>query len=194
MMSVILDGYTLNPGDNPWTPLEGLGEVRVYDRSTPAEVRERAAEADILLTNKTPLPQDIIQSARRLKFISVLATGYNIVDIDAARQHGIIVSNVPDYGTNTVAQFVMGLLLELCHRIGDHSYAVRAGAWTTSKDWTFWNAPQIELYGKPWASLALAAWAGASPLWQRASACTSSTTPSHLGPTHSSTAHFSSSS
>ena len=106
------------------------------------------SEADILLTNKTPLPQDIIQNALRLKFISVLATGYNIVDIAAARQRGIVVSNVPDYGTNTVAQFVMGLLLELCHRMGDHSNAVRAGAWTTSKDWAFWNSPQIELYDK----------------------------------------------
>jgi glycerate dehydrogenase len=148
MTIVVLDGFTLNPGDNPWTPLEELADVRVYYRSTPAEVRERAAEADILLTNKTPLPQDIIQDAPRLKFISVLATGYNIVDIAAARQRGIIVSNVPDYGTNTVAQFVMGLLLELCHRIGDHSNAVRAGAWTTSKDWSFWNSQQIELYDK----------------------------------------------
>lgn len=148
MTIVVLDGFTLNPGDNPWAPLEELGEVRVYDRSAPAEVRERAAEADILLTNKTPLPQDIIHSAPRLKFISVLATGYNIVDIVAAKQRGILVSNVPDYGTNTVAQFVMSLLLELCHRIGDHSNAVRAGAWTTSKDWAFWNSPQIELYDK----------------------------------------------
>lgn len=148
MTIVVLDGHTLNPGDNPWTPLEVLGEVRVYDRSTPAEVRERAAEADILLTNKTPLPQEIVQNAPRLKFISVLATGYNIVDIAAARHRGIVVSNVPDYGTNTVAQFVMGLLLELCHRIGDHSDAVRAGAWTTSKDWSFWNSLQIELYDK----------------------------------------------
>jgi len=148
MTIVVLDGHTLNPGDNPWAPLEELGEVRVYDRSMPSEVRERVAEADIILTNKTPLPRDIIESAPRLKFISVLATGYNIVDVAAARQRGIIVSNVPDYGTNTVAQFVMGLLLELCHRIGDHSNAVRAGAWTTSKDWSFWNSSQIELYGK----------------------------------------------
>jgi glycerate dehydrogenase len=148
MTIVVLDGHTLNPGDNPWTPLEELGDVRVYDRSTPAEVRERVVGADILLTNKTPLSQNIIQNAMRLKFISVLATGHNIVDIAAARQRGIVVSNVPDYGTHTVAQFVMGLLLELCHRIGDHSNAVRAGAWTTSKDWSFWNSPQIELYGK----------------------------------------------
>jgi glycerate dehydrogenase len=148
MTIVVLDGFTLNPGDNPWTPLAELGDVRVYDRSTPAEVRERAAEADILLTNKTPLPQDIIHSAPRLKFISVLATGHNIVDIVAARQRGIVVSNVPDYGTNTVAQFVMGIMLELCHRIGDHSNVVRAGTWTTSNDWSFWKSPQIELYDK----------------------------------------------
>lgn len=148
MKIVVLDGYTLNPGDNPWTLLEELGDVRVYDRSTPREVPERVADADILLTNKMPLPQDIIRNAQRLKFVSVLATGYNIVDIAAARQRGIIVSNVPDYGTNTVAQFVMALLLELCHRIGEHSNEVRAGAWTTSKDWAFWNSPQIELHGK----------------------------------------------
>jgi glycerate dehydrogenase len=145
MTIVVLDGFTLNPGDNPWTQLEELGDVRVYDRSTPGEVRERAAEADILLINKTPLPQDIIQNAPRLKFISVLATGYNIVDIAAAKQRGVVVSNVPDYGTNTVAQFVMGLALELCHHIGGHSNAARAGAWTTSKDWSFWNSSQIEL-------------------------------------------------
>lgn len=148
MTIVVLDGFTLNPGDNPWTELEELGEVRVYDRSTPAEVRERAAQADILLTNKTPLQQEMIQHAHRLKFVSVLATGYNIVDIAAARQCGIVVSNVPDYGTDTVAQFVMGLLLELCLRIGDHSRAVQGGAWTSSKDWSFWNSPQMELYGK----------------------------------------------
>lgn len=148
MKIVVLDGHTLNPGDNPWILLEELGELNVYDRSTPSEVRKRVADADIILTNKTPLTRDIIQDASHLKFISVLATGYNIVDIDAARQRGIIVSNVPDYGTDTVAQFVMGLLLELCHHIGDHSNAVRAGAWTTSKDWSFWNSSQIELYGK----------------------------------------------
>jgi glycerate dehydrogenase len=148
MTIVVLDGFTLNPDDNPWTPLEELGDVRVYDRSTPAEVRERVAEADILLINKTPVPQDIIQNAPRLKFISVLATGYNIVDIAAAKQRGIVVSNVPDYGTNTVAQFVMGLLLELCHHIGGHSNAARSGAWTTSKDWSFWTSSQIELCDK----------------------------------------------
>ncbi|QHS52061.1 D-2-hydroxyacid dehydrogenase [Edaphobacter sp. 12200R-103] len=148
MTIVVLDGHTLNPGDNPWTMLEKLGEVCVYDRSTPSQVRERVAEADILLTNKTPLPRDIIEGASRLKFISVLATGYNIVDIAAAREKGIIVSNVPDYGTNTVAQFVMGLMLELCHHIGGHSNAVRSGAWATSKDWSFWNSSQVELYDK----------------------------------------------
>lgn len=148
MRIVVLDGYTLNPGDNPWTPLEELGEVQVYDRSTPTEVYGRVAKADIVLTNKAPLSRDIIQNAPHLKFISVLATGYNIVDIDATKQGGIVVSNVPDYGTNTVAQFVMGLLLELCHRMGDHSNAVRAGSWVTSKDWTFWNSSQVELYGK----------------------------------------------
>lgn len=148
MTIVVLDGFTLNPGDNPWAPLEELGDVRVYDRSTPAEARARAEEADILLTNKTPLPQDVIQNAPRLKFICVLATGFNIVDIVTARQRNIVVSNVPDYGTHTVAQFVMSLLLELCHHIGDHSNAVRAGAWTTSNDWSFWTSPQIELYDK----------------------------------------------
>lgn len=148
MKIVVLDGYTLNPGDNAWTALEELGDLQVYDRSTPDEALARSAKADILLTNKTPVPYNVIQNAPNLKFISVLATGYNIVDITAARQRGITVSNIPDYGTNTVAQFVMGLILELSHHIGDHSNAVHAGAWATSKDWTFWNSPQIELYDK----------------------------------------------
>lgn len=148
MKIVVLDGYTLNPGDNSWAALEELGDVRIFDRSTSAEIRERVVDADILLTNKTPLNQNTLCGAPHLKFISVLATGYNIVDIVAARQQGVVVSNVPDYGTNTVAQFVMALLLELCHRVGDHSTSVRGGAWSASKDFSFWSSPQIELYGK----------------------------------------------
>jgi glycerate dehydrogenase len=148
MKIVVLDGYTLNPGDNPWSPLEELGDVYIYDRSIPTEIRERAVDADILLTNKIAISRDVIQNAPHLKFISVLATGYDIVDVAAAQERGIVVSNVPDYGTNTVAQFVMGLLLELCHRVGDHSNAVREGIWTASKDWSFWTSPQVELCGK----------------------------------------------
>lgn len=145
---VVLDGYALNPGDNPWSSLEELGEVQVFERSTPEEILVRAADADVVLTNKAPLPGGVLEKLPRLKFVSVLATGYNVVDVAAARRLGITVSNVPDYGTNTVAQYVMALLLELCHHVGAHAQAVREGAWTNSADWTFWRTPQVELYGR----------------------------------------------
>lgn len=148
MKIVVLDGYTLNPGDNPWSALEALGELRIFERSTTAEILERAADAEVLLTNKTALPAGVIESLPQLKFVSVLATGYNVVDVPAARARGVVVSNVPDYGTNTVAQYVMALLLELSHHVGDHARAVREGAWIGATDWTFWRTPQIELYGK----------------------------------------------
>lgn len=148
MKIVVLDGYALNPGDNPWAELEKLGEIEVYERSTPEEIRQRSAGADVLLTNKAPLPAALLESLPRLKLISVLATGYNVVDVAAARRQGITVCNVPDYGTNTVAQYVMALLLELCHHVGKHAQAVSSGEWTTSPDWTFWHTPQMELYGR----------------------------------------------
>jgi glycerate dehydrogenase len=147
MRIVVLDGHTLNPGDNPWDALARLGELTVYDRTAPADVVARAAQAEIVLTNKTLLDAAAIAALPRLRFIAVLATGYNVVDIAAARQRGIPVSNVPEYGTTGVAQHTLALLLELCHRVGDHARAVAAGDWTRAPDFSFWLAPPIELRG-----------------------------------------------
>jgi glycerate dehydrogenase len=144
---VVLDGYTLNPGDNPWDAVAGQGALTVYDRTPVSLVVERARSAHILLTNKTPLTAPTLAQLPRLQFVSVLATGYNIVDVGAARQRGIAVSNVPEYGTASVAQHVFALLLELCHRVAAHSAAVHAGEWTASPDFCFWKAPPIELAG-----------------------------------------------
>jgi len=147
MKIVILDGYTLNPGDLDWSPLSALGEFTVYDRTPPELTSERAVGADILLTNKTPLPRSAIESLPDLKFIGVLATGYNVVDIAAAKERGIPVANVPGYGTTAVAQHVFALLLELTQRTGLHSDSVRAGEWTRSPDWCYWRTPLVELAG-----------------------------------------------
>ena len=144
---VVLDGYTLNPGDNPWDELAGQGSLTVYDRTPEPLIVERARPADILLTNKTPLTAPTLAQLPALRFIAVLATGYNIVDVGAARQRGIPVSNVPEYGTDSVAQHVFALLLELCHRVAEHSAAVHAGEWAASPDFCFWKAPPIELAG-----------------------------------------------
>jgi glycerate dehydrogenase len=148
MKIVILDGYTQNPGDNPWTPVEDLGDVVIHDRTAAGEILARAADADVLVTNKCPLDAATITMLPSLKFIAVLATGYNVVDVDAAKEHGILVSNVPVYGTDNVAQFAIALTLELCHRIGVHDAAVKAGEWENNIDWTFWKTPQVELAGK----------------------------------------------
>lgn len=144
---VVLDGYTLNPGDLEWSPLSALGELTVHER-TPAElILERAAGAGIVLTNKTPLPRSVIESLPDLKFIGVLATGYNAVDTAAAKERGIPVANVPGYGTAAVAQHVFALLLELTQRTGLHSDSVRAGDWARSVDWCYWHTPLVELSG-----------------------------------------------
>lgn len=148
MNIVILDGYALNPGDNPWTPLENLGKLTVYDR-TPAEaIIERACEADIVITNKAPLSAAAIQALPKLRYIGVTATGYNVVDIAAAAKRSIPVCNVVAYGVNSVAQHVMALLLELCRRTSLHDASVRAGDWANAHDWCYWKSPQIELTGK----------------------------------------------
>ena len=147
MKITVLDGYTLNPGDNPWDDVEALGETVVYDR-TPADlIIERAQGSEILLTNKTPLFADALAQLPQLKFIAVLATGYNVVDLDAARARGIPVSNVPVYGTDTVAQYVFALLLEHCHHIAYHADRVREGKWTSHVDFCFWDRPLTELTG-----------------------------------------------
>lgn len=151
MKIVILDGYTENPGDLSWSPIEALGAVTVYDRTDVRDaslIRQRIGDAEIVLTNKTPLSRETILSAPGLRFIGVLATGYNIVDTAAAKERGIPVCNVPGYSTAAVAQHTMALLLELCSRVALHDAAVHAGQWTACPDFCFWNAPLTELSGK----------------------------------------------
>lgn len=145
---VVLDGYVLNPGDNPWDEIEQLGDFSVYDRTPNDLTITRADNADIILTNKTPLTRDTISKLQELRYIGVLATGYNVVDIDFARARGIPVTNIPEYGTKTVAQYVCALILELCHRVGEHVVAVKSGQWAKSPDFCFWNSSQVELDGK----------------------------------------------
>ena len=151
MKIVVLDGYTENPGDLSWEGLKALGELTVYDR-TPvndnAEIAQRIGEAEVVFTNKTPINKEIIDKCPRLKFISVLATGYNVVDISYAKAKGIPVANIPTYGTDSVGQFAIALLLEICHHIGHHNDAVHAGKWEHNPDWCFWDYPLIELAGK----------------------------------------------
>jgi len=148
MKIVILDGFTLNPGDLSWDGLKQFGELVVYDRTPADKVVERALDADILFTNKTPIGVDAINQLSNLTFIGVLATGYNIVDIEAAKSKNIIVANVPGYGTNSVVQLNFALLLELCLHVQRHSDAVMDGRWASSKDFCFWDFPLMELSGK----------------------------------------------
>ena len=148
MKIVVLDAYTLNPGDLTWGRLEELGAVTVYDRTPTDKVIERIGDAEILFTNKTPITKEILAKVSRVKFIGVLATGYNVVDVAAAREYGITVTNIPTYGTTAVAQFTFALLLEICHHAGEHSRAVKDGAWIKCLDYCFWNYPLIELAGK----------------------------------------------
>ncbi|MCL5097261.1 MAG: D-2-hydroxyacid dehydrogenase, partial [Candidatus Omnitrophica bacterium] len=147
MKIVVLDGFTLNPGDLSWEPLQALGPCAIYDRTPPAETVARAAEAEIVLTNKTILGRDEIQRLSRLKYIGVLATGYNNVDIAAARDQGIAVTNVPTYGTASVAQMTFALLLELTQHVGYHAQTVRDGRWSRSPDFCYWDKPLVELEG-----------------------------------------------
>ena len=148
MKITVLDGYALNPGDQSWDGLRKFGEVEVFDRTMVDEVVARAAGAAVVLTNKTPLPDSVIHQLPDLKYIGVLATGYNVVDVDAAKQRGVVVTNIPTYGTASVAQFVFALLLEMCHNVKLHADAVRAGEWSRSADWSFWKTPLMELSGK----------------------------------------------
>jgi glycerate dehydrogenase len=148
MKIVVLDGYCLNPGDLAWAALEQAGDVTVYDRTPEDLILARAEGAEVVLTNKTPLDRETLAALPGLRYIGVLATGYNVVDTAAARERGIVVTNVPAYGTDSVAQLTIALLLELCHHVGGHSEAVRSGAWTTNPDWSFWKTPQVELAGK----------------------------------------------
>ena len=148
MKLVVLDGHTLNPGDLSWDSLHAVGDCQIYDRTSKEELLTRAQDAAVLLTNKTPLRRDTLISLPLLKYIGVLATGYDVVDVEQARRQNILVTNVPAYGTNSVAQMVFALILELCNRAGQHSHAVRKGAWTHNPDWSFWQTPLVEIHGK----------------------------------------------
>lgn len=148
MEIVVLDGYTLNPGDLDWSELEALAKVRFYPRTRPEQTVERIGSAEIVLTNKTPITRQVLDACPGIRYIGVLATGYNVVDVQAAAQRKIPVCNVPTYGTRAVAQHAMALLLELCNHVGMHDRAVRDGQWQRSGEFCFWNAPLMELAGK----------------------------------------------
>src|SRR5882724_8581494 len=148
MKIVVLDGYALNPGDLSWDDLRKFGALEVHDRTPEDKILDRATGAGMLLTNKTPLSAATLKQLPDLRYIGVLATGYNVVDTAAAHQAGIAVTNIPTYGTSSVAQFAFALLLELCHHVGLHSDAVRQGEWSRNPDWSFWKTPLVELAGK----------------------------------------------
>lgn len=148
---VILDGYTENPGDLSWDGFRALGELTVYDRTPREDVEEivkRIGNAEIVCTNKTPITEEILRRVPSVRYIGVLATGYNVVDVQAAARRGIPVTNIPDYGTMAVAQYTIAMLLELCNRIGHHDRVVHEGRWTSARDFCFWDYPLMELAGK----------------------------------------------
>ena len=147
MNIVVLDGHTLNPGDLSWEGLEAMGQCTVHDRTLPEQIVARARSADIVLTNKTLLTAETIVALERLKYIGVLATGFNVVDIEAARERGIPVTNIPTYGTRSVAQMTFALLLELTLHVGHHAETVRAGRWADCPDFCYWDYPLVELEG-----------------------------------------------
>jgi len=150
MKIVVLDGYTLNPGDLSWEGLEKLGDLTVYERTKKdsSEIIKAISGAEVIFTNKTPLPKEVLEHSPSVKYIGVLATGYNVVDVTSAKDLGITVTNIPTYGTIAVAQMTFALILELCHHVGDHNNAVKNGEWSSCPDFCFWNTPLIELSGK----------------------------------------------
>ena len=151
MKLVVLDGYCENPGDLSWAALEALGDLTVYDRTAyidSPQIAQRIGDAEIAITNKTPITRFTLERCPNLRLIAVMATGYNVVDCDCARERGIPVVNVPTYGTASVAQFAIALLLEVCHHIGHHSRTVAEGRWSGSADWCYWDYPLVELAGK----------------------------------------------
>lgn len=156
MKFVVLDGYTENPGDLSWEPLKKLGELTVYDRTSlvdEEEIIHRIGDAEIVITNKTPISKYTMDACPSIKFIAVLATGYNVVDYEYAKEKGIPLSNVPVYGTRSVSQFAIALLLEVCHHIGHHSQTVYEGKWQNHADWCYWDYPLIELADKTYGLL-----------------------------------------
>lgn len=151
MKIVVLDGYTENPGDISWAPLEALGEVTVYDRTAYEEsplIAERIGDAEVVVMNKTPISRETMDKCPNLKAIAVLATGYNVIDYEYAKAKGIPVMNVPVYGTDNVSQYAIALLLEVCSRVGHHSDSVHKGEWAVNADWCYWHYPLIEVSGK----------------------------------------------
>jgi glycerate dehydrogenase len=148
MKIVVLDGYALNPGDLSWDKIKKLGELEIYDRTPENKILERAQGADILLTNKTPIKRKTIEALPKLKYVGILATGYNVVDIETAAENDVIVTNAPDYSTNAVAQFTLALLLEAALHVGEHNRAVKEKQWSKSEDFCFWNYPLIELQNR----------------------------------------------
>lgn len=151
MRIIVLDGYTLNPGDLDWKGLEALGEVTVYDRTSLTDVQEtinRIGDAEIVYTNKTPMPKSVFEACPGIRFVGVLATGYNVVDVEAAKEQGVVVTNIPTYGTSAVGQFAIAMLLDICHHVAYHSDAVHDGRWENNADWCFWDYPLIELANK----------------------------------------------
>lgn len=148
MKIVVLDGYTENPGDLSWGGFEALGTFSCYDRTPAAEAVARIGDAEIVITNKTPITRAVLEACPNMKYVGVLATGYNVVDVAAAKEHGVAVTNIPTYGTDSVAQFAFAMLLEICHHVQHHSDAVHEGRWEHNIDWCFWDYPLIELAGK----------------------------------------------
>ena len=148
MKIVVLDGYTENPGDLSWDGLRALGELTVYDRTRPEEAASRIQDAEIIVTNKVPVTRALLDQCTGIRYVSVLATGYNVVDLKAASERGIPVSNVPAYSTAAVGQFTIGMLLEICCQIGFHDRSVHNGDWAACPDFCYWKTPLIELAGK----------------------------------------------
>ena len=155
MQTVILDGYTANPGDLSWEPLKCIGELTIYDRTRPEETVERAKDAEIVLTNKVCLRRQEMEQLPKLKYIGVLATGYNVVDLEAASEHGVIVTNVPAYSTESVAQMVFAHLLTVTNRTEHYTHMNREGKWTASPDFCYWDTPLTELAGKTFGIIGL---------------------------------------
>lgn len=148
MKIVVLDGNTVNPGDVSWEELERQGEFTCHDRTAGDQIRGRIGAAELVLTNKTPLSAETLAACPGIRYIGVLATGYNVVDVEAARERGIVVTNIPDYSSDAVAQFTFALLLEVCHHVGHHAETVREGRWSASLDFCYWDYPLVELHGK----------------------------------------------
>jgi glycerate dehydrogenase len=148
MKIVVLDGFTLNPGDLSWEGIKSAGDLVVYDRTPADQILERCRGAEIVYTNKTPLGAETLNNLPSLKYIGVLATGYNVVDTETAKKNGVVVTNVPGYGSVSVAQMCFALLLELCHHVQRHSDSVKQGDWANSADWCYWNYPLVELSEK----------------------------------------------